>query len=162
MTMNWKAIGIWAVAIGAVVGLCFAGGCRLDEIITVDVPPEVQESTGVGPKVTLRDAPQVREKHIFNFTQGLDRFDENYADSSLLYEIASSALNSGAQIAVPALGEVPGGAILVGLLGGLGGLFLKRPGEGKAIKSAEDAGYDMGRAETLNSLREATNGNPTA
>lgn len=162
MKMNWKATITWTAAIGLIVALGFAGGCRLDEIIMVDVPDAVQESANVGPQVSLRDAPAVREKHVFEFTQSLERFDENYADSALLYEIAASAFNTGFQMAIPAIGNVPGGMILVSALTGLGGLLLKRPGEGKAIQDASDAAWDEAAEVTRKTMLEAlSNGNPT-
>ncbi len=159
-------------------GMSLAGGCALDELITVDVPPNTREhfrenlDTTVPPEITLRDARILRAEGDRRLKQRLeqqaadhqasnDALDAEIADGGFIEGLIGSAVNAGIETTLPGLGAVPGGAILTTLLAGLGMWFAPRPGDGKRqaeqAKAAEDKGYDLGRAETLDALSKAGN-----
>jgi len=63
-----KTIALWLVLAALLTAMSLAGGCSLDEIITVDVPPNTrshfrdQLDTNVPPKLSLRDARILRSE----------------------------------------------------------------------------------------------------
>jgi len=149
-----KTAAIWTPVVGLVLLLTVMQGCSIDEIVTVDVPRDAQKTLGVGDKVTLRDARELREQLVERNNASLRSFDREIADGAFAEQLGTAAVNDVLPIAVPAVGNLPGGAVLVGLLTGVAGLLTRKPGEGKRLKEAEDKGYDMGRRETLESVKE--------
>ena len=167
-------------SIGLLVGLTLmGGGCQVDEMITVSVPPQTREhlredlGVSVPPEVSLRDARLLRTDGDRRFKQDMERrasdhaasndaLDAEIADGSFVESLVGSAVNTGIEMGVPYLGTVPGGAILATMLTGLGMWFVPRPGEKGRLqvakdeaKEAEDRGYDMGRAEAVSTIRDA-------
>lgn len=167
-----KLILIWLLAIGLLVAMTLLGGCSLDEVITVNIPPNTREhfrenlGSTVPPQVSLRDARILRaegdrrlqqkiQTQVEDHAASNDALDAEIADGSVIESLVGSAINTGIQTSLPGLGNVPGGAILTTLLAGLGMWYVPRPGTTKRVKEAEDTGYDLGRSETLDSLSKA-------
>ena len=89
----------------------------------MDIPPDEP--------VTFADAPAVVEdwrdwvaREDARLVREYDRAGERYTVLSSLVDIGLGALGEHAA-------SIPGGAFLVGAFGGLGGLFLRRPGDKK-------------------------------
>ena len=167
-----KALLIWFAVVVLLVTMSLAGGCALDEIITVDVPSSTRHhfhktlDTAVPPKLSLRDARILRaegdrrleaqiESQIADHAASNDALDAELADGSFIESLLASTINTGIDTAIPGLATVPGGAILSTLLAGLGMWLVPRPGESKRQKQAEDKGYEMGRSETVELLSKA-------
>lgn len=171
-----KPLAIWLLAAVLLAAMSYAGGCALDEIVTVRVPPNTRThfrqtlATDVPAELTLRDARLLRAEGDRRLKQQLEQqaadhaasnqaLDAQIADGAFIESLLGSAVHTGIDTTLPYLGEVPGGAILTTLLAGLGMWLVPRPGEGKRqaqqTKAAEDKGYDMGRAETLEALARA-------
>lgn len=167
-----KPILIWSAVVALLVGMALAGGCAIDEMVTVDVPPNTREhfrdnlEANVPPSLSLRDARILRAEGDRKFKQRLemqaadhaasnDALDREIADGAFIEGLIGSSINTGIDLAIPGLATVPGGAILTTLLAGVGMWLVPRPGESKARKKAEDQGYDLGRNETLDSLAKA-------
>lgn len=150
-----KNIAIWLAPVLIVAALTLVGGCSLDEVIRVDVPRDVQKDMGVGSKISLRDARELRETLLERQQASIRAFDREIADGAFAEEFAGAAVNDLMPIALPAVGNLPGGAVLVGLVTGIAGLITRRPGDAKKIKEAEDSGYDMGRTEGIQTINAA-------
>ena len=146
--------------------MSLAGGCALDEIVTVDVPLNTRThyretlETNVPPQLTLRDARILRSEgdrqieakiksQIADHTASNDALDAELADGAFIESLLASSINTGIDTTIPGLAAVPGGAILTTLLAGLGMWLVPRPGEAKREKLAEDKGYDLGRSEAV-------------
>jgi hypothetical protein len=179
MKTTAKTFAVWSLVAALLVGMSLASGCALDEIVKVDVPPNTREhyrenlDTSVPPKVSLRDARILRsegdrkfkasiEGQVADHAASNDALDAEIADGSFIEGLLGSAVNTGVEMALPGLGAVPGGAVLTTLIAGLGMWLVPRPGEKKKVaeaksevKQAEDHGYDMGRAEALDTLARA-------
>lgn len=170
-----KPLAIWLLAIVLLVAMSLAGGCSIDEIVTVDVPPNTRAhyrenlSTDVPAQVSLRDARLLRSEGDRQFKQRIESqvadhaasneaLDTQIADGSFIESLMGSAINTGVEMSLPYVGAVPGGAILTTLIAGLGMWLVPKPGttkrEAQQVKAAEDKGYDMGRSETIETLRE--------
>lgn len=176
-----QTIGLWLLCAVLLAVMGYAGGCSLDEIVTVDVPPNTRAhfrdnlGTAVPAEVTLRDARILRgegdrrikqqiETQLADHAASNTALDGEIADGTFIESLIGTAVNTGIETTLPGLGAVPGGAILTTLLAGLGMWFVPRPGtskqEAQREKEAEDAGYDLGRSETLDAIskiRDASN-----
>lgn len=154
-----KSAIYWTPAIAVILLVFAAQGCTLDEMITVDVPRDAQKTLNVGERVTLRDARELREQLVERNNASVRAFDREIADGEWAEQLGQATVNDIMPIAVPAVGNLPGGMILTGLLTGLAGWFTRSPGTSKKIaqatKQAEDKGYDMGRSEALETLASA-------
>jgi len=142
---NATGVTILSVTFAACFGLALAAGCSLSDIVKVNVPPTVQEVTNTKSQVTLTQAPYVRERYINNVTTAIAEFDANIEQASAFRDFAASLLNTGFSAGEGALAGVPGGALLVGALGALGGLFLKKPGTDAAIQAEKEASFHAGQ-----------------
>lgn len=171
-----KALTLWLMIACLLVAMSLAGGCALDEVITVDVPPNTrshfrdQLETSVPPTLSLRDARILRREGDRRLEQQIKAqlddhaasnaaLDAELADGAFIESLLGSAINTGIDTALPGLEAVPGGAILTTLLAGLGMWLAPRPGDAKRqaqqAKAAEDKGYDLGRTEAMELLAQA-------
>lgn len=147
-----KPIATWAAVIGLITALAYAGGCSLDEIVHTDVPREVRAATGAPARVTLREARDLLADYDSQHQAGRDRLIREINDGEYLAQLGAAAVNSGLDIAIPAIGTVPGGAILTALLGGVAGYVTRR-----TPKAVLDAEYDLGRTEAMEAIKQAAN-----
>ncbi|MFN3167507.1 MAG: hypothetical protein ACE37H_10635 [Phycisphaeraceae bacterium] len=171
-----KSTATWLLVVCLFIAMSYASGCALDEIVTVDIPPNTRSHfretlrTDVPAELTLRDARILRvegdrrlkrqlEQQAADHVASNDALDAEIADGSFIESLLGSAVNTGIETSLPYVGAVPGGAILTTLLAGLGMWFAPRPGDTKRqaeqTKAAEDKGYDMGRSEALEALAKA-------
>ena len=163
LTDSLKAFGVFLLACGLLVAMSFAGGCSLDEIVKVDVPPNTRAhysdnlDISVPPKVPLRDARILRaegdrklkekmESQAADHKASNDALDAEIADGTFIESLMGSAVNTGIGLAVPGLETVPGGAILTTLLAGLGMWLVPRPGEAKQKRESFNKGHAVASA----------------
>ncbi|MEM9415844.1 MAG: hypothetical protein AAGA29_10255 [Planctomycetota bacterium] len=168
-----KPLTLWIAIALLLTAMSCAGGCALDEIVSVDIPPNTRAhfretlETEVPPTLTLRDARILRREGNRRIEQRLkaqladhaasnDALDAEIADGAFIESLLGSAINTGIEATLPGLAVVPGGAILTTLLAGIGMWLVPRPGDAKRqaeqTKQAEDKGYDMGRQEAMEML----------
>lgn len=171
-----KVLMLWLLIACLLVAMSLAGGCSLDEIVNVDVPPNTrahfreQLDTSVPPTLSLRDARILRREGDRRLDQQIKAqladhaasnaaLDAELADGTFIESLLGSAINTGLDTALPGLEAVPGGAILTTLLAGIGMWLAPRPGDTKRqaqqTKAAEDKGYDLGRAEAAELLAKS-------
>lgn len=136
-----------SLGVGAVLALLVsltASGCQVSDLITVDVPEDVKEAVGVEGKVTLTDVPDVWDDWQDYVRKNTDRLE---SETERAYELLGF-INSATDLAITAAGNAapafPGGAILVGLLTGAAGLYMKKPGTDREIAKAKEASYNAG------------------
>lgn len=169
-----KPFAIWITIALLLTAMSLAGGCALDEIVTVDVPPTTRAhfretlGTQVPPTLSLRDARILRSEgdrrieaqvkaQLADHAASNEALDTEIADGAFIESLLGSAVNTGIEAALPGLAGVPGGAILTTLLAGVGMWLVPRPGDAKRqaeqAKQAEDRGYDLGRDEAMALVR---------
>lgn len=158
MKLNWKAIGVWSIALAAIVATSQMSGCALDDMIPVDVPEGVQAVTGAPESVKLSETEYVRDDFVTKTVRDLQRFDDNIADARFWEGIGLMLGNTGFEIAAGQMGAIPGGGILLTLLGAIGGRYMKRPGEDGRVDATWDEAFEAGKKAVL----EGANANPTA
>lgn len=152
MKINWKAVAGFAAIGVLVVTFTACSGVTLADLIEVDVPRPVQESTGEPAKVSLNEAPYVRERYVNDFTTTLRQFDQEIADAQLFADFVGGLLNTGLELAEGPLQGVPLGGVIFAALGGLTGLFLPKPGTSKEKEKSYNKGHEIGRRTALEGL----------
>lgn len=152
-------LGIALIVAGLLFGSVAVACSGLDtgDFINVKVPGPVQKATGSGPTVSLNESEFVLEDYIRHG----ERFSVEIADATERKAFLDSLVNMGTELAVPFVGELPGGAILTTLLFGAGGLLVgRKSGEAKAkvqlqdaIRQAADAAWDEAEAKAVEKVR---------
>lgn len=147
-------LALMSVALAMLVITAVMGGCSVDEHIRVRVPPVVADATGTGVTQSLADARRTNEfwrEHVRSTVERLKA-----ADGQLRSEIergaeverwVGSLIDTGIGFGAEAAGTFPGGAVLVGLLAGAGGLLTKRPGEEERVRKEKEASFNKGLKE---------------
>lgn len=155
--MNWKALTGIAVIIVSLAAIAACNGFTMSDHIDVKVPPQVRDSTQTPtPTVPLSQAPFVRERYLNEVKVNLAQFDQSIADARVFADFVGSLLNTGLTLAEGPLQGVPlGGAIFAGL-GGLVGLFVRKPGTQKEIDKAWDEASEKARQAMLEALKANT------
>jgi len=146
--MNWKSISLMAAIVGLVVLMTACSGVTLADLVQVDVNQDVQEATQSPAKVPLSEAPFVREKYVNDFKTNLAHLDKEISDAQLFTDFIGSLINTGLQLSEGPLQGVPMGGVIFAALGGLAGLFVRKPGTQKEI----DAAWDEAAAKTREAL----------
>lgn len=132
MNRNHKRAAIFgSAALLAASAVAALQSCDLADLVQVDVPPGVRESLDIpaGERVTLADADYVWEDWSDYVERESIRFSREIKESRERFELLSSVANMGIGALEQQIGGVPFGPFLLAGLGGLGGLFLKRPGD---------------------------------
>tara|TARA_R100000655_G_scaffold35468_2_gene69000 strand:- start:2225 stop:2695 length:471 start_codon:yes stop_codon:yes gene_type:complete len=121
-------------------------GCDLKTMVSVSVPPEARAALNIpkDEKITYAESAAVFgqwesfvERVTADLSEGIQGAEERYA---LLQSVTDTGLNALSAEA----SSFPGGALLVGALGGLGGLFLNKPGTKKKMRQAVQGGFQKG------------------
>ena len=140
LTQNKAGLSMFAVAVLVLVGLMSAQGCNLYDNWKMNVPTEVQKATGAAPRINLSEAPDLRTEYIEKTHKTLEAFDANYTDAAFFADLAAWGISLGLDTANQDGGAAfRGGAALVGVLTGLGGLMVSKPGDKKKAEQAKAA-----------------------
>lgn len=123
----------------AVVGLLVSvlQGCNLQDIVKVDVPDDVQVALGFDARVPLGQAPVVKLQWIEYVERNTKELDREIGEGEDRFQVLSSLADTGIGLASAEASNIPGGGILVAALAGLGGLFIRKPGDRKRIQALE-------------------------
>lgn len=152
---NKTGVSILAVVFIGILGLAFASGCQIGDMIKVNVPESVQTTTNSKPVVSLNKATYVRKQYVNEVKSALEEFDANIEGASAFRDLAVSLLNTGMVAGQGALAGFPGGAVLMSVLAGVGGLYLKKPGSDAELASAKQASFNSGQRKAKDLLSQA-------
>ena len=162
MKDNLASVALWTTAVVLLVAMSSAGGCSLRDLISVRVPPEIRQETGiVTPTVTLDDAYVVREVYLTKSRLMLEQFDEAIADGENWASWFAFAMNTGLTSlqTSSSLAAVPGGGLIVTFLGMLGTLMVNKPGTASRFAKARENALNEGEEKARKLL---ANGNGVA
>ena len=132
MTSNHTRPAIFgAAAILAASIVAALQSCNLEDFVQVDVPGGVRQSLDVpeDDRVSLAEAEYLWEDWSDYVERESIRFSREIKESRERYELLASLANMGIGALEQQVAGVPFGPFLLAGLGGLGGLFLKRPGD---------------------------------
>lgn len=138
LTRNKAGVSILAIAAAAALGIAVVSGCTASDFVKVKVPTEVQKATNTPAKVSLTEAPEVLEDYV----RGGERFKDNIERGYEILGFLTSLTDVGIEFGK---GAIPGGALGLSLLTGLGGLFLKGPGTAKEKRDSYNKGIEEGK-----------------
>lgn len=154
---NTTGVSILGFAAVAIIGITLLAGCTLSDLVKVNVPTAVREVTNTKTnQVSLSQAPYIRTRYVNEITANLVEFDDNIEQASAFRDFAASLLNTGLSTGEGALAGVPGGAFLFTILGGLGGLFLKKPGTDALVQQEKKDSFNAGQQKAVALLRNTS------
>ena len=111
-------------------------GCQggVSSWVKMPVSPKVQQVTGSVPVIPIKDYPKIRAKFLEETAESVAELDESYAASSFWADLIAIGVNTGLEIGAAEINTgVPGGGLLLGALGLLGGSLLRKPGDAKKL-----------------------------
>ena len=138
----WFFIGL-AVVVGGVLALL--QGCDLGSLVKVDVPSPVSEAIGLPESVSYSNAEAAWNEWKLFVQINSDRMAAEIKAGRERFELLQSVANTGLEALTENASLVPGGGLLVGVLGGVGGLFIRRPGDKKREVEAVKAAFEHGK-----------------
>lgn len=157
--MNWKTIAGIVGILALLAGVTACAGYTISDYIKVPVPPQVQDATGSKPTEPLSRAPFVRERYVAEVSTNLAELDANIEDAQLFADFAGSLLNTGLEVGAGPIQSLPAGGLIFAALGGLVGLFTRKPGTAKEIEQAKreehEKTWDAAVKETIANLAAA-------
>jgi len=121
-----------------------AYGCQISDLIRVDVPNDVKTAVGIEGNVTLTQIPDVWDDWQDYVEKNTKRLEAESERSYELLGFINSATNIAIGAAEGAASSFPGGALLIGLLSGAAGLYMKKPGTDRVIAKEKEASYNAG------------------
>lgn len=120
-------------------------GCRLGGFIKHDVPPAMREFNDGQSKVSLDDAPFLLEDYMDSVERNLEKFQSDNENAQLVFTFISNALNIGLNELKNS--PLPGASIGGGLLLGLAGLMIRKPGTAREISDEKMKSFNKGGTE---------------
>jgi hypothetical protein len=160
---NRMAVSLFVASVAVLFISLAAAGCQVSDLITVDVPTDVKEAVGVDGRVSLTQIPDVWDDWQAYVEKNTKRLESSTERSYELLGFINSATDVAIGAAEGAASSFPGGALLVGLLSGAAGLYMKKPGTDRAIAKEKEASYNAGMEKAralaqMTGLGDVTNG----
>ena len=126
-----------------------AQGCDIKKAIKVDAPKAVVIATAQVPEdvdrdITLAEAQEIWEDWQAYVKTNSERYQRAVQDANERYVVITSMIDLGLESASGPLSTVPGGAIILSLLTGAAGLYMRRPGEALATAKEKEDSYNAG------------------
>lgn len=120
----------------------FATGCTPGDMIKQDVPKPMQIFNDGQSKVSLNDAPFVLDAYLTDCQRTVEQFVAANERAHAFFD----GLNTLVTFGIGELGNspIPGASIASGLLLGLAGLMMKKPGTAKMIADEKMASFNKG------------------
>lgn len=130
------------------VALCVSvlQGCDLRTLVTLNVPPEARTllSIPADERMTYADADSVFSRWEAFVTRVTADLAESIDGAEQRYAMLESLTDTGLNVLSDEVSSFPGGGLLIGALGGLGGLFLNKPGTKKRENRQKQTAYAHG------------------
>lgn len=152
----WLMVGALTVLLAASV----LSACQVEDLIKIDVPEDVAKAIGSEERIPVSRSSEAWEDWVAWVDRESERFAERIDEGQEVAGVIRSLTETGLQIGQDAASTLPGGAAIATVLAGLGGLFLRRPGDQKREALEKEASYNAGLekgrdlAEGLEALRE--------
>lgn len=156
---NRRAAILISSSIGVLLLAATLQACQIEDLIKVDVPSDVAEAIGSEGRIPVSATSEAWEDWVAWVDRESSRFADRIDQGQETAGVLRSLTETGLQIGQDAASTLPGGAAIASVLAGLGGLFLRRPGdakrEGLEKESSYNAGLEKGReiAAGLEDLR---------
>ena len=160
---NRRAAIFIAGSIGALLLAATLQACQVEDLVKVDVPADVAAAIDSEDRIAYSqtldawdDWQAYVERESAKFARSIDKGAE-------IAGVLRSLSETGLQMGQDAASTLPGGALISAALAGLGGLFLRRPGDANRERMEKEASYNAGLergrtiAEGIRAMRDAQN-----
>ena len=146
--MDRRAVIFISVAALGAFALAALGACNLQDFVEVDIPKGARAALGIpiDERITVADSEQIWTDWLDWVDRESVRLSREIDEGWHRYEVMSDLASMGFDALEGQVAGVPFGPFIVAGLGGLGGLFLKRPGDRKREQNREVAAYRAGAA----------------
>lgn len=144
LAANKGALTMFGLSIAFIAASVGISGCQLDKLIKVDVPTKVQAAVESPEQVPLAESQVLWDEWAAYVKTNSDALKARISDAQGQYATVTSLTSMGLEAATGAASTLPGGALIVAGLTGLGGLFLKRPGTDRKMQEEKQASYNKG------------------
>lgn len=144
---NKSGATVIGVAVALFVLLYVSQGCSVYDIVKMPVPTKVQATTGSAATIPLSEYPSIRQQYLENTTKGVEQLDASYTEQAFWADLMASGVSLGIDIGSAEAATLPGGALLTTLIAGIGGLMLRKPGDGKTIEALKQQLAEQAKAE---------------
>ena len=144
MKDNKTGLFVGGITVVLAIGMLFASGCSLGDMVHVKVPPGIQQSLAAPSQITLNDAEYTWNSWVQFVETNTERFQDSIDRSNFIWGTLSSAVNVGADAAQGPLSALPGGALLLTGLSLTTGLFLNKPGSVQKMAKEKEKSFNAG------------------
>ncbi len=154
--MDRRAVVFVALAALGASALAALGACNLQDFVVVDVPKGARAALDIpaDERVTLAQSEQIWADWLEWVDRESVRLSRELDEGWKRYEVIHGLASMGFDALEGQVAGVPFGPFIVAGLGGLGGLFLKRPGDRKREANREIAAFRAGAASVPSAGRE--------
>jgi len=141
---NRRASTLFVAAIGFLLLATTIQGCQLEDLVKVDVPKDVAAAIESDDRISYSDSSDAWDDWQAYVDRESAKFAKNIDKGAEVAGLLRSLSETGLQIGQDAASTLPGGAIISAALAGLGGLFLRRPGDANRERLEKEASYRAG------------------
>jgi hypothetical protein len=152
---NRRASALLVAAIGVMLLATALQGCKLEDLVKVDVPKDVAAAIKSEDRISYSDSPAAWDDWQAYVDRESAKFAKSIDKGAEVAGLLRSLSETGLQIGQDAASTLPGGALISAALAGLGGLFLRRPGDANRERLEKEASYRAG-LEKGKQLAEST------
>jgi len=152
---NRRASALLVAAIGVMLLATTLQGCKLEDLVKVDVPKDVAAAIKSEDRISYSDSPAAWDEWQAYVDRESSKFAKNIDKGAEVAGFLRSLSETGLKISQDAASTLPGGAVISAALAGLGGLFLRRPGDANRERLEKESSYRAG-LEKGKELAEAT------
>ena len=135
-------------------------GCDLQKMVKFDVPSGVQGAIDSGEVESASNSEYIWSQWQNWVENNSETLAANIEDANSRIAMIDNIVGMGMGALGEASGSFPGGALLFSGLTMATGLFMKRPGESKAVSKEKEKSYNAGMAkgkELVEQIKESTN-----
>lgn len=150
---NWlknnKVATSWGLlAMISILTVAAISGCQLADLIKFHPPAAVAEVLNYDrEEIPLSESAEVWDQWNNWVVVNTNRLEDSIGDAQYRYGVLSSMADMGVQALNDLAPGFPGGALLVGGLSMMSGLFLKKPGADKLVAGEKEDSYNAGLEE---------------
>ena len=141
---NRRAAILISSSIGVLLLAATLSACQIEDLVKVDVPKDVAEAIGSEERIPVSSSSEAWEDWVAWVDRESSRFADRIDQAQETAGVLRSLTETGLQIGQDAASTLPGGAAIATVLAGLGGLFLRRPGDAKRDRLEKEASYNAG------------------
>jgi hypothetical protein len=155
LKQNPKAATMIAASVGVLLLATALQGCQLEDLVKVDVPKDVAAAIESDERISYSESSAAWDDWQAYVDRESSKFAKNIDKGAEVAGFLRSLSETGLKISQDAASTLPGGAVISAALAGLGGLFLRRPGDANRERLEKESSYRAG-LEKGKQLAEST------